>query len=385
MTTHIGMVGLTAAGNFGDDLIALAVAQTVMEVFEDAVLHYVQHGRTFEWVLPSPRAGHRFRAEGHPLGRDLPLTRGNGGFFDQCDGVIFGGGGLLQTSHHPERPYQWLRLLPGRRAEVPVIAVGLGLGPLSPKWVKRLKAWGQPFDECHLRDERSVQLATALGWSPQPCRDFVDAEFLSSLGVRGRSSNVQDGVLGVALRMWPGLEAEVVAAHIDRIANRVRARHVRFYVLEATSAGPDVAFSREVMRGVSACPVSERLYSGERVAAFARDMAKCDWAISMKLHSNAVWSAAGTKIYPISYAPKTAAMFGVPYEGLEVFDTELKVQDDPTLERAQVVLATWLQRLRGEESVAIVRTFMPLRDRVGGQFRAFAINLERRARSLWAG
>src|SRR5262249_23438665 len=141
-----------------------------------------------------------------------------------------------------------------------------------------------------------------LGWTTHRCRDFVDQPFLAQLGVGPKRPD--DRTLGVALRQWPGLDVDTAALQIDRVAQRAEVDSVRLYVAEAPSRGPDMPFNLAVLRRLKTPRATIRPYSSAELTDFVTDMARCSVAVSMKLHSNAIWAATRVPIYPILYAPK---------------------------------------------------------------------------------
>ncbi|MGW0503979.1 polysaccharide pyruvyl transferase family protein [Micromonospora sp. NPDC003241] len=380
MTRTVGLVCLGEAGNFGDDLILIAAVAAAGDVDEETEVRYLSFGRPLDWAAISARLGVPLRARPVRPGRDLPGSRRSELSFQGCRAVLFGGGGLLQTSHHPHTPYRWLSFLPGHLPAVPVLAVGLGLGPLSADWERRLRALGSPFDECYLRDGDSVTLAEQrLGWRARRCRDFVDRTFLDGLGVRtavaGRN---RPEVLGVALRRWPGLDVTGTARHVGRIAERYGVGAVRLFVLEAGAGGPDVIFTEQVCRQLAGGDTTVVPYQGVDLLDFAAAMAECTVAVSMKLHSSALWAALDVPILPISYAPKTAAFFDQPFDGLRIYDRVLPpAVDADVVPRAAEVVGPWLRRaLAGQ--VPVTRAMLSAGDRLRFQTSGTAVNIYRR-------
>lgn len=316
----VGIVALSEAGNYGDDLILLAVVQALEETFVEVDVRYLSFGQPLAWNEIVTALSLRSRPLAVRPDRDLPGTRRGSIIYRNMDAIIFGGGGLLQTSHHPDRPYHWLRYLPST-LKVPVLAVGLGVGPLDTVWLRKLQELGQPFTECFVRDEMSRSLANdLLGWDARLCADFVDEKFLEQL-LPSAGSRDKRGVLGVALRAWPGIGAKEMAAHIMSVATASSVEVVRFFVLEANNGqGEDVSLTREVMDHLAGIDAEMHVYSSDELLGFTELMADCALAISMKLHSSAVWGSLGIPIYPIIYAPKVAAFFGLEYRGTEVLD-----------------------------------------------------------------
>jgi hypothetical protein len=60
------------------------------------------------------------------------------------------------------------------------------------------------------------------------------------------------------------------------------------------------------------------VYTGGNLVSFVRSMSRCRVAISMKLHSSAIWAAVRSVQYPMTYAPKGSSFFGLPWNGLAI-------------------------------------------------------------------
>ena len=336
--TKIGIIGLAEAGNLGDDLILLATLDAVYAVDPLADVRFLSHGQSMSWDSIRLKRGYP-RVPDRTFERiEIPLVRQNRAIFDDRDVIIFGGGGLLQTSHAANRPYSWLSHLPHSGTGRPrVLATGLGLGPISSSWLRRLRELGTPFDSMWVRDNDSAKLAEEeLLWPSTVCHDFIDQNFLSSfVGASGQASaipadaaeepsvvaaNSPHRVLGVALREWPGFSIDTAVEHVKRVADSESCTAVHFFVLEANrGGGPDVVFSNSVAQKL-VLPTKVSVYSADRLYDFIGEMHEVDVAISMKLHSSAIWQAANVAMYPIVYAPKVAAFFDRTYSGFEIVD-----------------------------------------------------------------
>ncbi|WP_199516381.1 polysaccharide pyruvyl transferase family protein [Nucisporomicrobium flavum] len=379
---RVGVVGLGEAGNFGDDLILIAISQAITSALTDSEISFTGYGYRLDWPSISTQLGTDLSPHAKRSSRDLPGSQQDARLFSDCDVVLFGGGGLFETSHHPYRPYHWLRYLPRTKPLIPVLAVGIGIGPLTRKWQAKLRSLGSPFTDCYLRDAESIEYArTRLGWEAQRCHDFVDAAFLRQFGLVHSSQHDNTARrLGVAVRAWPGLGPSTLAAHIDNVATREDVDSINFYVLEAPGdRGPDVPFTEAVMAHLRHRRTTLRKYRGAEIVDFIRDMNACSVAISMKLHSSAVWGAADVPMYPIFYAPKTASMFGKPYRGLEVLDTKLRpIADDPSVPPSRRVVYDWLNAI-DEGHVGRSRTTLNSVGSLKYQGLSLAWNVKQRA------
>lgn len=314
----VGIVSLGEAGNLGDDLILAAAVRAVHAALPGARVRHLSFGDELAWDDLAGPLGLPAAPERVVPPRTRPWSSTHGVFAD-ADVVLVGGGGLLQSTHHPLRPFLWLDHVPGDR-DVPVIGVGLGLGPLSAYWRDRFRRRPSFFDELYVRDDASLDLARdVLGWEAERCLDFVDESFLRETLAVPRERADEPSRLGVSLRDWPGLASADVADHVQAVAAQQGCGAVDFFVLEAKrGTGQDVAFTREVAARLDGVDVQVHVYEPATIRDFVARMAGCSVAVGMKLHACAVWAASGTPVYPIVYAPKLAAFFGLPYEGIAV-------------------------------------------------------------------
>lgn len=379
----IGCIGLFEAGNLGDDLIAVAVVRAIAEAQPDATVKLLSFGFPLDW--PSLVSVEVERAGGG--GRDWPLSHRSEKMFADCDAALLGGGGLLQDSTHPWRPYSWLSFLPDPGI-APSFAVGLGVGPLSISWRNRLGRLGSPFVRCSVRDQFSHELLTEIGWASDVSSDFVTRGLVydlsgSTTGLTDRDADALkcSNVLGVALRAWDGLDATKVAEHIEQVRRLENISKVRFFVLEAKNAGGiDVEFTNEVAKKISS-PTEVICYEPASLRSFLSLMSECRTAVSMKLHSSVIWSYFGATVYPIIYAPKCASFFGLDYRGLEIVESPVIA---PVQERdgksAGVVIGEVIEQVtvtglsRGGRLTKANRRYW--------QLRQFAFNLRMRLSNL---
>ncbi|MDX2340289.1 polysaccharide pyruvyl transferase family protein [Micrococcus sp. M4NT] len=320
----IGAVLLGEAGNYGDDLILVAVLSAIRDADPTAEVAFLSFGNPLPLaelmeVFALPPVLERRR---HGAATVWPLRHT---LFADRDLVIFGGGGLLETSHHPRRPYHWLGSLPPRGSQAPVVGVGLGIGPVSEHWQRFFRRTPSPFSHLHVRDAESAQLSRSWGWDTQVCEDFIHGAFLRqwleaagvSPGVAGTDSGPRR--LGVSLREWPGADERRMARFIMEVAKAESCTAVDFYTLESKNGrGVDVEYVHRVGALVDGLDSSFQVYDSHNLLGFTRSMASVDVAISMKLHSSAIWAAAEIPMYPVIYAPKMAAFFDRPYRGLEL-------------------------------------------------------------------
>lgn len=313
----IGVVSLAEAGNLGDDLILLATISAIHEAIPAAHVRCLTHGQSLDWERAASPPVSKGEPERVPVRPEFLWVADNRRVFAGLDAIVFGGGGLLQDSHSRIKPYQWLSYLPDAPHRPPVLAVGHGLGPLSPDWQSVLRRIGNPFDESWVRDSDSLDLSrSVLGWPAKLTTDFVTSDFLATFDVKSLPITGEQS-FGVSLRAWPGLSPRAVADRIKRLSKRHNCTQVDYFVLEAKGGGgPDTSFTREVAAMTQELPGEIHVYDPRKLEQFVEAMGKVRSSLSMKLHACVIWSAFGVPIYPIFYAPKVAAAFGARYESL---------------------------------------------------------------------
>lgn len=376
---RVGLIGLAEAGNLGDDLILVATVGALGSSPNVSEIKYIGYGQRLDWDSLRQSLGLRLQPKPVIPRRDLPGSLSAGKVFADCDLIIFGGGGLIQTSHNPERPYQWLRYLPVPRRGGKVVAVGLGLGPISARWERHLKRLGMPFDECYLRDADSVAYANqTLGWRAGICKDFVDPIFLRSLVAA--APPVPERILGIALRDWVDLDPRDLVSHILKVVDEVRPSSVRFFVLESKDGrGVDVDFTESIITKCNLPNSSTHVYGGDDLLNFMKRLTECSVGISMKLHSSAVWAAYGIPIYPIVYSPKIAAFFGIPYDGTSIIARTVAPHEmNVSVPRAQDIVRKSISGPRPDEQPK--RNSMGAMTRLDSQFRSLCFNLSAKVR-----
>lgn len=352
MTARVGVICLGEAANLGDDLILIGVVTAVHSAMPGARVEFLSHGSPLPWIELAEQLGLPDAPKGIRVRTDLGPFHDRRKVFADADVVVFGGGGLLQSSHRPDPIYEWLSYLPQGAAVPPVLAVGHGIGPLSERWIGRLRNRGLLLNESWVRDLYSLTIATdKLGWPTKLCNDFVTPELIRQVSRRPVGEPGADAPLGVALRHWPGLSVTEVATHIRTVADRHGSRRIHYWVLEGGSAS-DTGFVDHVMAEVGRVRQFKSVYTPSSITEFLGGMSEMAVAISMKLHSSAIWDAYGVPMYPIIYAPKVASFFGLEWHDLSVLDRLVEPsRPDPSTASAAAVLAERLGALAGGDRV----------------------------------
>jgi len=256
---------------------------------------------------PATRAQHGVGAVGH---LDVPtLVRA----VDEADGVLFGGGGLLQDdSSALNLPYHLSRVLLARLRHTPFAAVGLGVGGLSTSSGRSLvRAAMQNAAGIAVRDRESRVLLDEVGVPGA----VVAADLAFAVAPPDASAAPRDRV-AVCLRPWSAEHSRLPAAaqgdrtdpeHLDALAAALDAvagrtgLAIEFVALQADRDDDVHAGVAARMRTPSTRVVPDL---GDLLPTIARARA----VVAMRYHGGVAATLAGVPSVLIGYAPKVDAL-----------------------------------------------------------------------------
>jgi polysaccharide pyruvyl transferase CsaB len=224
-----------------------------------------------------------------------------------CDGVVAGGGSLLQdvTSARPVAYYAGL-LLAARALRKPVFAYAQGLGPLRRRFNRALAAAAlRSASYVSMRDEDARALAGALGVRnvelvPDPV--LGAGAFADDMQDDLRAGAQRPGRLAVALRPWHGSDGPkgwlpVLRDVLVDLRPDVDVQLVAFHT------GQDVHLARKLAADIGSVPVV--VPAGPSAAAGA--LAGATAVLGMRLHALVLAAALGRPFVALSYDPKVAS------------------------------------------------------------------------------
>jgi polysaccharide pyruvyl transferase CsaB len=283
------LLGYFGFGNAGDEAILAA---------EVAALRSTM-GVATEFVVVSGDPGRTESQHGLPAVARTDVA-GLARAIRECDGVVAGGGSLLQdvTSARPVAYYAGV-MLAARALRKPVFVYAQGLGPLCRRFNRRLAGAAlRSASYVSMRDEHARALAEKLGVReielvPDPALGIHD-----ELPAGGRVP----GRLAVALRPWHGSDGPTgwLAALRDVLAELRRDADVH---LVAFHAGQDVQLAQKLAADIGAVPVVAP--DGPRAATAA--LAGASAVLGMRLHALVLAAALGRPFVALSYDPKVAS------------------------------------------------------------------------------
>lgn len=303
-TLHFVVSGYFGAVNVGDEAICRSVIQGIRSTFPDCHIDVLTSSaeRSREFGLQNVGLVEGFFPRllfWRNLGPILAALR-------RADLCIVGGGGLLQDVHSWESASRHLvvascALLMGR----PVISIGLGVGPLRSRWLRRLVgAVCSRFAQVQVRDRASFEVLNDCGVPPG--RIAVTADPVLALQEIRAEDRVQRTTtrlpmrVALALRRWPGLQDTRVAETIEAIVDDGHEVSLLCY-----EPRPDSCFYSQVMTLLSSRHRERvKLCSPRSLDEAIHDLRSADALIGMRLHSCILAARLGVPFVALSYDRK---------------------------------------------------------------------------------
>ncbi|MEB3298089.1 MAG: polysaccharide pyruvyl transferase CsaB [Candidatus Sericytochromatia bacterium] len=301
---RIVISGYYGFGNAGDEAILATLVQE-LGPWADLV------------VLSADPAGTR---RDHGV-RAMPRTAA-GPIWQSLKGAslfISGGGGLMQdVTGVGSVPYYGGLIRLARKAGVPVMTLGVGLGPLRRGWSRTLAAWC--LDACSaiaVRDPGSVDLLASMGLAGPRVHLTADpvlalrpapADRIATLLQEAGLPLEGPPLVGVAVRTWPGWferQFKSLSATLGQLAAREGLR-----VLVLPFQHPeDLWISREFALCAETRPEGHRpevtvLEKPCTPAELMGIVGRCEAVVGMRLHALIMAAATGVPFFGLAYDEK---------------------------------------------------------------------------------
>lgn len=223
-----------------------------------------------------------------------------------CDGLISGGGSLLQDATGSKTiPYYLAVVKLAQWLGKPTFIYSQGIGPVGRKlFYPMIRHVFNRASYVSVRDQESADLLTRMGYTKG-----VEVVPDPVMGLPLRSGMESDQmvdklpIIGVSVRYWNKDKSELhgLAESLSRIA-AVKKAEIRFLPFHLPS---DTEASREVMERLSPCESVIRLVDGvEHPQDMLHEVSQCDLIIGMRLHSLIYAASQRVPVLGISYDPK---------------------------------------------------------------------------------
>ena len=284
------LIGFFGAPNFGDEAVALAGIRAMQENKEvEAIVATSNPALTSTYL----------ELEGHviegrygncQLRKFVRLSREIKAF----NAFVFPGGGILQDVHSLRLLHQSaLYAAAACYFNIPYSLIGVGIGPFRTKYGKRLAQFVlKHAQRIVVRDESSLKEVRGLYGIPEP-----ELGCDSAFGLCEKTATLPiPGVIGLAFRHWPGLDAKLVCRLIEQL--RKLGKEPRLFVCEPAVDRP---FYEQICRGLDT-PIA--IFNPTSVEGARKEIATYEGLISMRLHPLIFAMQAGVPISAVSYDPK---------------------------------------------------------------------------------
>ncbi len=239
---------------------------------------------------------HGVRAMSRALARDM-LARAVE--LRRSDALILGGGGLLQdisgrrgirgTLGRTLSLANW-----ARRAHVPLVFWGVGVGPLRPRAIPLVARALRSAAIVAVRDEASQSLCAELGVEARLVPDHAWALPLPARDAGDR--------LGISLRHWQGLDVGAVARGLRAVQGRFH-RPALFIAMEEPDL--EVGHMLQEALGADSLEVPDRLPT---LAGAVDQFGQCAGIVAMRLHAGLLAAAQGIPSIGIAYDAKVSEL-----------------------------------------------------------------------------
>ena len=277
----------------------------------------------------------------------------------RADGLISGGGGLLQdvTSVRPVSYYAGVMQL-GRVLGRPYAVVAQGLGPLRRRLNRRIaRSALEHAAYASLRDDRSIALARRIGVR-RPI-DRAGDTALAALSLTDGQIDRRAGHVLVAVR--GGDPAAAVAGPLRTVVAQLARQH-RVVALPMHGA-VDADASTALVAGIGGASMADPESSlGEKLEAIAASSV----VIGVRLHALVLAAAAGVPAVAISYDPKVDAFAeraGIPVVGstsIPVDANGLLAAVEESLRQGGALYGDRIARMRGETGASVRKALSAL-------------------------
>ncbi|GAB6927569.1 polysaccharide pyruvyl transferase CsaB [Paenibacillus sp. JCM 10914] len=229
----------------------------------------------------------------------------------ESDGLISGGGSLLQDATSPKTiPYYLGVLKLAQWLGKPTFIYAQGVGPVNRKFFYPMIR--SVFRQCSyisVRDTQSGQLLQSMGISPQDIQVVPDPVMglpLTSAASDGAVESASIPVLGISVRYWNAerTELKAIAKALQELVKR-RAVHLRFLPFYQPDDLEASRFIADHVGDVSSSGSVISYYLDEKQPEdMLRAVSECDLILGMRLHSLIYAANQEVPLLGISYDPK---------------------------------------------------------------------------------
>jgi len=302
---NIVVSGFYGVPNVGDEVICQAITKGLKTVFKESRIVVVTRNTSISNKWTSSDV---FYLKGFYPSYEFWLN-----FFKLCqcvrDGhmIVTGGGGIWQDVHSWYTPLQSLIVAStGLFFGIPVCTLGLGVGPIRRGWLRKIVGFlANRFVVLLVRDEYSVQ--QLCEWGVRNNKIISAADAAPSLFYNNRAtvrdSSCADGLVGISLRTWPGINEKQIALFFENLI--MKNKKLMLFCCEPEV---DRKFYEKVL-GLCRPEVKEccKIYEPSSVAEAIASIGKVELFFAMRLHVCILSVAQMVPFIPVNYDPKVGS------------------------------------------------------------------------------
>jgi polysaccharide pyruvyl transferase CsaB len=333
------LYGMYGAINVGDELVCYAMATGLQRVLNQPRIFAASHNKgvsrrfvPFEELefLEGGTFHYKFWL------RFLDVLA----YVRSMDAIVIGGGGLFQDQYSWRLPAgsAFMAAL-GALWDKPTFIVGVGVGPIKRRWLKRAILRLFPHvTSISVRDEESYRALEELNVPLDNVCVTADVVPSIDLGSRlGGDVSQDENLIALVLRDWPGLDYESVAKLLDESASKGYRTHLHCFEPSSDSRFYD--------RVLSFCsPPTLRTIekvSPTNLQESVQGIKKAGFVISMRLHGCILAADLDIPLLPVVYERKVRAFA----EQMNLVDWLKEVKDlgPELLESIESMRSYWKQ------------------------------------------
>ncbi|MBN1765529.1 MAG: polysaccharide pyruvyl transferase family protein [Sedimentisphaerales bacterium] len=223
----------------------------------------------------------------------------------QVDGVIIGGGGLLQDQYSWRLPggSVWMAALSVLMGKATFI-LGVGVGPLRRKWLRRALYRILPsVDQICVRDQQSYRVLQDIGLAMdniQVTADIVPSIDLYRESFLKKKISRDQKLIAIILRDWPGIDNKSLATLLEILVNEGHKIHLHCF-----EPDHDSVFYENVLSHCSAAVKANiKKIIPQKLSETIESINQSAFVISMRLHGCILAVGLDVPLLPVVYESK---------------------------------------------------------------------------------
>ncbi len=224
----------------------------------------------------------------------------------KVDVVVLGGGGLFQDSYlYACFLWAW-QIFWVKYFKKPLFIYATGVGPLKTRVGRMLTRWSYGYaDQISVRDDYSYDLLEKIGLKENVTLTADPVFVLGSGEASHDSIKRETGLFVISVRPWLGYNQKIIDVLSAFLLSQKETRNARFiFACMQEIKEDDLRMIKPLIRKLGG-----EIHLSKDYSDLLTVMRQAEFAIGMRYHFMIAALMTSTPIIPISYAPKTTALF----------------------------------------------------------------------------